>query len=262
MVPAIRLTRLYWIGFTTFLVRSYEDIARYFFMTVAPAVITTALYCIVFGTLIGPSIGSIGSFSYKEYIAPGLIAMPIIANSYSHASLSFFAAKIHRLIDEHLVSPQPSWMIVVSYVAGGVLRGILVGVSVGVVVLLFAHTSVEHFLPMIGALLLTSLVCSLAGLINGVFAKTFDQANWVSSFVLTPLTYLGGVFYSLSLLPTWAREMSRANPIFYLVNLFRYCMLGVSDVQVGIAVSIILVATVIMFVVAATLMKRGIGIRE
>jgi ABC-2 type transport system permease protein len=153
-------------------------------------------------------------------------------------------------------------MIVVSYVAGGSLRGILVGVSVGVVVLFFVHTSVVHVLPMVGALLLTSLVSSLAGLINGVFAKTFDQANWISSFVLTPLTYLGGVFYSLSLLPTWAQEMSLANPIFYLVNLFRYCMLGVSDVHVGVAVSIIVFAAMAMFVVAATLMKRGIGIRE
>jgi ABC-2 type transport system permease protein len=253
---------LHWIGFKTFVVRSYEDIVRYFYMTVAPSVVTAALYFIVFGILIGPSIGSIGGFSYREYIAPGLIAMPIIANSYNQASLSFFTAKMHRLLDEHLVSPQPSWMIVVSYVAGGSLRGILVGVSVGVVVLLFAHTSIAHFLPLIGALLLTSLASSLAGLINGVFAKTFDQATWISSFVLAPLTYLGGVFYSVSLLPTWAQELSRANPVFYMVNLFRYAMLGVSDVHVGIAVSIILFAAVAMFVVATSLMKRGIGIRE
>lgn len=255
-------SRLRWIGFTTFVVRSYEDIVRYFYMTVAPSVVTTALYFIVFGILIGPSIGSIGGFTYKEYIAPGLIAMPIIANAYSQASLSFFTAKMHRLLDEHLVSPQPSWMIVVSYVAGGSLRGILVGASVSVVVLLFAQMSVEHFLPMIGALLLTALVSSLAGLINGVFAKTFDQATWISSLVLTPLTYLGGVFYSVSLLPAWAQEVSRANPIFYLVNLFRFCMLGVSDVHVGIAVSVISVAAVAMFFLAATLMKRGVGIRE
>jgi ABC-2 type transport system permease protein len=231
-------------------------------MTVAPSAVTTALYFVVFGMLIGPRIGNIGDFTYQEYIAPGLIAMPIIANSYGQASLSFFTAKMHRLLDEHLVSPQPSWMIVVSYVAGGSLRGILVGVSVGVIVLLLAHPSVEHFLPMIGALLLTSLVSSLAGLINGVFAKTFDQATLISSFVLTPLTYLGGVFYSLSLLPAWAQDLSRANPIFYLVNLFRYGMLGISDVHVGIAVSITLVAALAMFVIAAFLIRRGIGFRE
>lgn len=259
---AIRVRRLWWIGFTTFVIRSYEDIVRYVYLTVAPPAVTTTLYFIVFGILIGPRIGSIGGFTYKEFIAPGLIAMPIIANAYSHASLSFFTAKIHRLIDEHLVSPQPAWMIVVSYVAGGALRGVLVGVSVGIVVLLFAQMSVEHFLPMIGALLLTSLVSSLAGLINGVFAKTFDQATWLSSFVLTPLTYLGGVFYSISLLPAWAQEVSRANPIFYLVNLFRYCMLGVSDVHVGVAVSVILFAVAAMFAVAVALMKRGIGIKE
>jgi ABC-2 type transport system permease protein len=188
--------------------------------------------------------------------------MPIIGNSYSHAALSFFTAKFHGLLDEHLVSPLPSWMIVVSYVAGGSIRGILVGVVVGVVVLLFMHTYVQHFVLMIGALLLTSLVSSLTGFINAVFAKTFDQVNWIPSFVLTPLTYCGGVFYSLSLLPAWAQKLSLANPIFYMVNLFRYSMLGVSDVHVGIAVSIMLFAALAMFAVAATLMKRGTGIRE
>jgi ABC-2 type transport system permease protein len=261
-VPPIRLSRLCWIGFTTFIIRSYEDIARYFFLTIAPSAVTTALYFVVFGMLIGQRVGSIGGIAYKEYIAPGLIVMPIIANSYSHASLSFCIAKIHKLLDEHLISPLPSWMIVVSYVAGGSIRGILVGVSVGVIVLLFAHTSVQHFLTMIGALLLTSLVSSLAGFINGVFAKTFDQANWIPSFVVTPLTYLGGVFYSVSLLPTWAQNLSRANPIFYMVNLVRYSMLGVSDVHVGLAVTIILLAAVAMFAVATTLMARGTGIRE
>jgi ABC-2 type transport system permease protein len=129
-------------------------------------------------------------------------------------------------------------------------------------VALFAHVSVQHFLPMLGALLLTSLVASLAGFINGVFAKTFDEANWVPAFVLTPLTYLGGVFYSLSLLPTWAQTLSRANPILYMVNLFRYSMLGVSDVDIGISVAIMLFGAVSMFTVAATLMGRGTGIRE
>jgi ABC-2 type transport system permease protein len=261
-VPAIRVRRLCWIGFTTFVIRSYEDIVRYFFMTIAPSAVTTALYFVVFGTLIGQRVGSIGGFAYKEYIAPGLIVMPVIANSYSQASLSFVIAKIHKLIDEHLVSPLPSWMIVVSYVTGGSIRGILVGVSVGVVVLLFAHVPVQHFLPMMGALLLTSFVASLAGFINGVFAQTFDQASWVPSFVLTPLTYLGGVFYSLSQLPTWAQRLSHANPVFYVVNLFRYSMLGVSDVHIGIAVSIMLFGAVTLFAAAATLMKHGTGIRE
>jgi len=261
-VSPIRLSRLCWIGFTTFILRSYEDIIRYFLMTIAPSAVTTALYLIVFGELIGQRIGSVSGVSYEEYIAPGLILMPTIANSYSQAALSFFTAKLHRSIDEHLVSPLPSWMIVVSYMAGGAIRGILVGVLVAGVVLLFAHTYVQHFLVMIGALLLTSLLFSLAGFINGVFARTFDQANWFSSFVLTPLTYCGGVFYSLSILPPWAQRLSLANPVFYTVNLFRYSMLGISDVHVGVAASTMLLSGVALFVVAATLMKRGTGIRE
>jgi ABC-2 type transport system permease protein len=261
-VWAGRLGRLYWVGFTTFVIRSYEDIVRYFFMTIAPSVVTTWLYFVVFGMLIGSRVGSVGGVPYREYIAPGIIAMPVITSSFSHASLSFLAAKLHRLIDEHLISPLPSWMIVVSYVAGGVLRGALVGVSVGVVVVPFADAPVGHLVAMIGALLLTSLVASLAGFLNGVYARTFDQASLVPSFVLTPLTYLNGVFYSVSLLPPWARVVSRANPIFYAVNLFRYGMLGVADVRAGTAVSVLLVGAVAMFGVASRLIGRGKGIRE
>lgn len=261
-VPAIRLGRLCWLGFTTFIVRAYQDIVRYFFMTVAPSAVMTVLYFIVFGVLIGDRIGSVGGFDYKQYIAPGLIMMPIIESSYSHAALSFFTAKFHKLLDEHLISPLPSWMIVISYVAGGAIRGILVGVVVGTIVLLFTQLRVQHFFLMLGALLLTALVSSLAGFTNAVFAKTFDQANWISSFVLTPLTFCGGVFYSLTLLPGWAQGLSLANPIFYMVNLFRHSMLGVSDIHVGIAVSIMLFAAVALFTVAAVLMERGIGIRD
>jgi ABC-2 type transport system permease protein len=260
--PAIRFGRLCWIGFTTFIVRAYEDIVRYFIMTIAPPAVTTALYFIVFGILIGQRIGSIGGFHYKQYIAPGLILVPIITSSYCQAGFSFVVAKIHRILDEHLVSPQPSWMIVVSYVAGGSIRGILVGMVVGVVALLFTHTYVQHVFVALGALLLTSLVSSLAGFVNAVFAKTLDQVNWVPSFVLTPLTYFGGVFYSLSLLPAWAQKLSLANPIFYMVNLFRYSMLGISDMHVGISVLVMLFVALAMFAVAATLIQRGTGIRE
>jgi len=231
-------------------------------MTIAPSVVSTALYLIVFGMLVGQRVGSVGGFTYKQYIAPGLIVMPIIAASYSHAALSFFIAKLHKILDEHLISPLPSWMIVVSYVAGAAIRGILVGVSVAIVVLPFAHTYVQHPALMAATMLLTSLLFSLAGFINGVFVRTFDQANWVPLFVLTPLTYFGGVFYSLAILPTWAQDLSLANPIFYVVNLARYCLLGVSEVHVGIAVSIMLLVAVTMLAVAAMLVRHGVGIRE
>jgi ABC-2 type transport system permease protein len=231
-------------------------------MTLAPPAVTTALYLVIFGTLIGQRVGSMGGFSYKQYIAPGLIVMPVVAGSYSHAALSLLTAKLHKLLDEHLVSPQPSWMIVVSYAAGASLRGILVGLVVAVIVLIFIPTYVHHLPYMAAAMLLISLVAALAGFINGVFVKTFDQASWIPSFILTPLTYFGGVFYSLSLLPTWAQHLVLANPIFYMVDLFRYCMLGVSDVRAGVAVSVMLLMALAMFATAAVLMRRGIGIKE
>jgi len=254
--------QLLWVGFTTFIIRSYEDIVRWFVMTLAPPAVTTALYLVVFGTLIGQRVGSVGGFGYRQYIAPGLIVMPIVSGSYSHAALSFLTAKLHRFLDEHLVSPQPSWMIVVSYSAGASLRGILVGLVVAVIVLMFVPVHVQSFPHMAAAMLLISLLTSLAGLINGVFVRTFDQASWIPSFVLTPLTYFGGVFYSLSVLPTWAQHLSLANPIFYMVSLFRYCMLGVSDVHPGVAVSVMLLMALAMFAAATVLVSRGIGIKD
>jgi ABC-2 type transport system permease protein len=254
--------RGYWIAFTTFVVRAYDDVVRYFFLTVAPSAVMTALYFVIFGELIGRRVGSVDGFEYRQYIAPGLIMMPIITTAYSHAALSFFIARMKKFLDEQLIAPLPGWIIVVSYVAGGVIRGVLVGVIVGAVALLFMRSPVQHFSLMIGALLLTALIASLAGFINGVFVTTFEQANWVPAFVLTPLTYLGGVFYSLASLPAWAQRLSLANPIFYLVNVFRYGMLGVSDVPVGVAVSIMLLAVVGLFGIAAILMERGTRIRE
>jgi ABC-2 type transport system permease protein len=261
-VPSVRLVRLWWIGFTTFIVRAYRDVVRYSILTIAPPAVMAALYFIVFGELVGRRIGTMGGFEYEQYIAPGLIMMPVIANSYSQAALAFFTAKFHRLLDEHLVSPLPAWLIVVSYAASGLMRGILVGVAVGSVALLFTHTQVQHAILMIGALLLASLVASLAGFINAVFAKSFDQINGVLSFVLTPLAYCSGVFYSIAALPAWARALSLANPIFYMVELFRYGMLGVAEVHAGIAVSIMLFVSLALFVFAVKLMERGTGIRE
>jgi ABC-2 type transport system permease protein len=254
--------RLWWIGFTTFVRRAYQDIVRYFILTVAPPAVTTALYFVVFGELMGRRIGSMGGVEYEQYIAPGLIIMPVIANSYSQAALSFLTAKFHKLLDEHLVSPQPAWMIVASYAAGGLIRGTLVGVTVGAVALLFIHVRIQHFPLMLCALLSASLVSSLAGFINAVFAKSFEQINWVLSFALSPLIYCGGIFYPVALLPGWARALSLANPVFYMVDSFRYGMLGISDMHAGVAVSIMLSASVGLFLLAAALMEHGIGIRE
>jgi len=260
--PAVRRGRLCWIGFSTFLIRSYEDIVTNFMMTIAPPAVTTALYFVVFGTLIGQHIGSVNGLSYAQYIAPGLIMLPIITGSYGQAGLAFVVAKLHRQIDEQLVSPQPSWMIVVNYVSGGSLRGIIVGVVAGIITLLFTRASVRHVFMTIAVLLLVSLVSSLAGFMNGLFAKSLDQVTWVSSFVLTPLTYLSGVFYSVSMLPAWAQKLSLADPIFHMVNLFRYSMFGTSDAHLGISVFVMLFAVFAMFAIASELMERGFGIRD
>jgi ABC-2 type transport system permease protein len=261
-VLSVGVARLHWIGFTTFIVRAYKDIITNFVLTIAPPAVTTAIYLVVFGSLMGTWIGNIDGIRYQQYMVPGLVLLPIITASYSQAGLSFVVAKLYRIIDEHLVSPQPSWIIVVSYVAGGVMRGIIVGAAAGFVAFLFTHVAVEHVWMSIGTLMLVSLVSSVAGLVNGVLANTLEQVNWVPSFVLTPLTYLGGVFYSVTLLPTWAQKLSFADPIFYMVNLLRYSMFGVSDVHSGISVLVMLISASSMFAVAGFLIHRGIGIRE
>jgi ABC-2 type transport system permease protein len=261
-VLSVGVARLHWVGFTTFIVRAYKDIVTNFVLTIAPPAVTTALYLVVFGSFIGERIGNIDGISYQQYMVPGLVLLPIITASYSQAGLSFVVAKLYRIIDEHLVSPQPSWIIVVSYVAGGVMRGMIVGAGAAFVTLLFTRVAVEHVWMAIGTLILVSLVSSVAGFINGVLANTLDQVNWVPSFVLTPFTYLGGVFYSVTLLPTWAQKLSFADPIFYMVNLLRYSMFGVSDVHSGIAVLAMLISAFSMLAVAGSLIDRGIGIRE
>jgi ABC-2 type transport system permease protein len=262
VVLSVGVARLHWVGFTTFIVRAYKDIVTNFVLTIAPPAVTTALYLVVFGSFIGQRIGNIDGISYQQYMVPGLVLLPIITASYSQAGLSFVVAKLYRIIDEHLVSPQPSWIIVVSYVAGGVMRGMIVGAGAPFVTLLITRVAVEHVWMAIGTLMLVSLVSSVAGFINGVLANTLDQVNWVPSFVLTPLTYLGGVFYSITLLPTWAQKLSFADPIFYMVNLLRYSMFGVSDVHSGVAVLAMLVSALSMLAVAGSLIDRGIGIRE
>jgi ABC-2 type transport system permease protein len=260
--PTIRRGRLCWIGFTTFVIRSYEDIVTHFMWTIAPPAVTTALYLVVFGSFIGQYIGSVNGLSYAQYIAPGLTMLPIITGAYLQAGLAFVVAKMYKQLDEQLVSPQPSWMVVVNYVSGGALRGMIVGVVAGILALLFTHTSVQHVFTTLAVLLLVSVVSALAGLMNGLFAEDLDQVTWVPSFVLTPLTYLGGVFYSVSMLPAWAQKLSLVDPILYMVSLLRYSVFGTADTPLGISVYVLLFAALAMFVVAANLVGRGFGIRD
>jgi ABC-2 type transport system permease protein len=203
-----------------------------------------------------------GGFDYRAYIAPGLIMMAVITNSYGNVVSSFFGAKFGKHIEELLVSPLPNWVIVAGYVCGGLLRGLLVGLVVTVVALIFSRLHVHHLGVILAAVVLTSAVFSLGGLLNAIFAKNFDQVNWVPSFVLTPLTYFGGVFYSTDLLPEWARQVSMANPILHMVNAFRYGFLGTSDVNVVGAFAMMILLVAVLFGAALLLLNRGIGTRD
>ena len=251
-----------WVGFRTIVIREFSRIIRIWGQTLVPPGVTATLYFIIFGSLIGGRIGEMGGFSYMQYIAPGLIMMSVITNSYGNVVSSFFGARFGKHVEELLVSPLPNWLIVLGYVCGGVTRGLLVGAVVTAVALFFTHLHVHHVLVIVAAVLLTSIVFSLGGFINAVFAKNFDHISWFPTFILTPLTYLGGVFYSISLLPGWAQTVSHLNPILYMVNGFRYGFLGVSDVDVRVAFAIMIGFAVALFTVAVVLMYRGIGIRE
>jgi ABC-2 type transport system permease protein len=257
-----RLNVVRWIGFQTMVIREYGRIIRIWGQTIVPSVVSAVLYFAIFGSLIGRRVGLMGGFDYKQFIAPGLIMISVINNSYANVVSSFFGAKFGKHVEELLVSPLPNWVIVGGYVTGGVVRGLLVGAAVTIVSLVFTHLQVHHLLVVLAALLLTSLTFALGGFLNALFAKNFDQVNWIPSFVLTPLTYFGGVFYSVSLLPHWALQLSYFNPILYMVNAFRFGFLGVSDVDIGAAFVLMAGAAIGLFAVAVTLMNRGAGIRE
>ena len=258
----INLNVIRWIGFKTIVIREYGRIIRIWGQTIVPSAVTATLYFVIFGSLIGRRVGAMGGFDYMQYIAPGLIMMAVITNSYANVVSSFFGAKFGKHLEELLVSPLPSWVIVSGYVAGGVVRGLLVGTGVTIVSLLFTHLHVQHVLAIIAAVLLTSITFSLGGFLNGLYAKNFDQVNWIPTFILTPLTYFGGVFYSVSLLPGWAQKVSYVNPILHMVNAFRFGFLGVSDVDIRVAFSLMTAAAVGLFSLAVWLMNRGNGIRE
>jgi ABC-2 type transport system permease protein len=250
------------VAVKTIIRKEMVRVLRIWVQTIVPPAITMTLYFIIFGNLIGRRIGTMDGFDYMQYIAPGLIMMSVITNSYGNVVSSFFGAKFGRHIEEMLVAPMSNATIIVGHVAGGVLRGLLVGSLVTIVALFFTRLQVAHPLVMISIVLLSSIVFSLAGFINAVFAKKFDDISIVPTFVLTPLTYLGGVFYSISLLPEFWQNVSKANPILYMVNAFRYGILGTSDISIANAYLILIVFVIVLFSGCMILMKRGIGIRE
>lgn len=249
------------VGFNTIVIREVSRIIRIWGQTIVPPAITATLYFIIFGSLIGGRIGDMGGYTYIQYIAPGLIMMSVITNSYGNVVSSFFGAKFGKHIEELLVSPLPGWLIVGGYVVGGLMRGLIVGSVVTVITLVFTHMKIYNIGVVISAVLLSSVVFALAGMINAVFAKNFDQISFIPTFVLTPLTYLGGVFYSINLLPPFWQTVSLANPVLHMVNSFRYGILGVSDISIGTAITFMLVATAVLYVVCVRLLVSGRGMR-
>ncbi|MEM7468808.1 MAG: ABC transporter permease [Pseudomonadota bacterium] len=251
-----------WVGFRTIVRKEISRFMRIWLQTILPSAITMALYFVIFGKLIGPRIGLMDGFSYMQYIAPGIIMMAIITNAYSNVVSSFFGAKFQRHIEEILVSPVPTTVIVSGYVVGGVTRGLIVGILVTAVALFFTELKIHSISITIAVVILTATLFSLGGLINAIFAKKFDDISIVPTFVLTPLTYLGGVFYSIQLLPEFWQSVSLANPVLYMVNAFRYGILGVSDINVTHAFLVILSFVAVLFYLCVSLLRRGTGIRS
>lgn len=253
--------RQLWVAYSTIVTKEIVRFTRIWTQTILPPAITMGIYFVVFGRFMGDRIQKIGDFSYIEFIVPGLVMMAVITNSFSNVASSFFAAKFQRSIEEMLVSPIPDWLLVSAYVTGGAVRGVVTGLVVLAVSLFFTHLSVHSAGMIIVFLVLTALTFSTAGFANGMMANKFDDIAIVPTFILTPLTYFGGVFYSIDLLPELWRNLSKANPILYMVNGLRYGFLGVSDISVGAGIVILSGFFVATFGLCLVLMKRGRGLR-
>ena len=251
-----------WVAFQTIVIKEVTRFTRIWVQTILPSGITTALYLLIFGGLIGERVGEMDGYTYMDYIVPGVIMLAIITNSYGNVVSSFYGTKFQRHIEEMLVAPVPHWLIVVGYVAGGVARGLVVGLLVTLVAAVFTDLRFEHPLLTVLIAALTATVFALGGFINALFARSFDDISIVPTFVLTPLTYLGGVFYSITLLAPFWQAASLANPILYMVNAFRYGILGVSDIPIAVAFAIILAFIAVLGTAAVVLLNRGVGVKS
>jgi len=249
-------------AYKTIVIKEILRFSRIWLQTIIPPAITMGLYFIIFGQLIGSQLNDIEGYSYMDYIVPGLIIMSIITNSYSNVVSSFYGTKFHHHIEELLVSPIANITIIAGYVSGGVARGLTVGVIVTLVSLFFTQLSIDSYATTFLIALLTAILFSLAGLINAIFANSFDDISIVPTFILTPLTYLGGVFYSIEMLPEFWRAISLFNPVLYMVNGFRMGMLGVSDASLASAIAIILGFIVFLTTISLWLLHKGIGIKK
>ena len=251
-----------YIAFMTILRKEIRRYLRIWPQTLLPSAITMSLYFVIFGTLIGSRIGEMGGFSYMQFVVPGLIMMAIVTNSYSNVVSSFFGSKFNHSVEELLVSPTPNYIILMGYVVGGVTRGLFVAAVVTVVSLFFTRLHIHSYFVVVVIVLMTSTLFALAGFINAVYANSFDDISIIPTFVLTPLIYLGGVFYSMELLPDFWAGVSKLNPLVYVVNAFRYGVLGVSDVSLGVSFGMITLFTVIAFAYSMHLLNSGKRLRQ
>jgi ABC-2 type transport system permease protein len=249
------------VAFQTIVRKEVVRFMRIWLQTLLPSAITMTLYFIIFGTFIGSQIDNISGFSYMQFILPGLVMMAVITNSYSNVVSSFFGAKFGKSIEELLVAPVSNSTIILGYISGGVLRSMMVGVLVMLVGLFFVPLQVYNWFYLLLFLFLTSITFSLAGFLNSIFATKFDDVSIIPVFVLTPLTYLGGVFYSISVLPTFWQKLSMLNPILYMVNGFRFGFLGLSDVSVTVGVLILLGFIGILYSFSWYFLEKGIGLK-
>jgi ABC-2 type transport system permease protein len=250
-----------WIGLRTIVRREIIRICRIWAQTLLPPAITTALYFIIFGTLIGSQVQPIKDFSYVQYITPGLIMMTVISNSYGNVVTSFFGAKFQKHIEELLMSPMTNFYILTGFLLGGVVRGVMVGAIVTLISLFFSKISIAHFFLMLYVLIMTSLLFSLAGFLNGLYAKNFDDVTIIPAFLLTPLTYLGGVFFSINMLPTFWQKFAMLNPIFYNLNAFRYSFLGIEESNIFYSLGMLSFVTLVLYIYSWHLLNKGVGIR-
>ena len=251
-----------YVAFVTILSKEVRRFMRIWTQTLLPSAITMSLYFVIFGALIGKRIGSMGGFSYMEFVVPGLIMMAIVTNSYSNVVSSFFGSKFNHSVEELLVSPTPNYVILMGYVLGGVTRGVLVAIIVTGVSMFFTELHIHSYFVVIVIVLMTSTLFALAGFINAVYANSFDDISIVPTFILTPLIYLGGVFYSMDLLPEFWANVSKLNPLVYVVNAFRYGVLGVSDVSLPFAFGMITLFTIVAFTFSMHLLNSGTRLRQ
>ncbi len=254
-----------WTAFYTMLRKDIVRMFRIWVQTFLPSVITSCLYFLIFGTVLGSRIGEMQGVDYMSFVVPGLVMLAIVTNAYANSSFTFFQSKFFmRSIDEILVSPMPAWLMIAGFVAGGVIRGVLVGTIVLLVSVFFTGLSLSIFnlATIFFFAVVTALICALAGLVNGVYAKSIDAINIVPTFVLTPLVYLGGVFYSIHSLPHIAQYFTYVNPVFYLINGFRYGFLGVADISLAISVSVLFGMVAVLIAINWYLIRTGLGLRQ